>query len=125
VTDDSFPVLLAGRRWDLPHLPFRAIKSIQPALFRIYDEAGGGDMTARSVVALGEAEIESLAKTTWLAIAHVDRELTFEAFQELAFSVSDLLSAFPSIARAAGLRPRDKQATAEASPGEGKSTSTT
>ena len=125
MTDESFPVLLAGRRWDLPHLPFRAIKSIQPTLFKLYNGAGGPEMTVRSVAALGEAEIESLAKATWLAIAHVDRELGFEAFQDLPFSVSDLLSAFPSIARAAGLRPREDQATSEASPGEGKSTSTT
>ncbi len=125
MTDESFPVLLAGRRWDLPHLPFRVIKSIQPALFKIYHEAGGANMTAGSVAALGESEIEALAKATWLAIAHVDRELTFEAFQELSFSVGDLLSTFPSIARSAGLRPRETQAAAEASPAEGKSISTT
>jgi hypothetical protein len=82
-------------------------------------------MTARSIAALGEAEIEALAKATWLAIAYVDRGLTFEAFQDWPFSVSDLLAAFPSIAGAAGLRPRDALATPEASPGEGKSISTT
>ncbi len=123
--DESFPVLLGGRRWDVPHLPFRVIKSIQPALFKIYHEAGGADMTTRSVAALGESEIEALAKATWLAIAHVDRELSFEAFQDLAFSVGDLLSAFPSIARSAGLRPRETRAATEAPPTEGKSISTT
>ena len=125
MTDETFSVHLAGRHWSLPHLPFRAIKSIQPALFKIYNEAGGAEMSARSVAALGESEIEALAKATWLAIACVDRDLSFEAFQDLTFSVSDLLSAFPSIARAAGLRPREKEAAVEASPNEGKSTSTT
>ncbi len=125
MTDESFPVLLGGRRWDVPHLPFRVIKSIQPALFKIYSAAGGENMTTGSVAALGESEIESLAKTTWLAIAHVDRELSFEAFQELPFSVGDLLAAFPSIARSAGLRTRENQATPEALPAEGKSISTT
>jgi hypothetical protein len=125
VTEETFPIRLAGRVWVLPHLPFRAIKSIQPALFKIYNEAGGADMTVRSVAALGEAEIEALAKATWLAIAQVDRELTFENFEDLAFSVSDLLSAFPSIAHAAGLRARETPATREASPGEGKSILTT
>ena len=123
--DETFPVRLAGRQWDLPHLPFRAIKSIQPALFQIYSEAGGADMTARSVAALGESEIERLAKASWLAISHVEPGLTFEAFQDLAFSVSDLLSVFPSIARAAGLRTRETAAAGEASPSGGKSSSTT
>ena len=125
MTEESFAVHLAGRDWALPHLPFRAIKSTQPALFKIYNDAGGAEMTAGRVAALGEPEIEALAKATWLAIAHVDPDLTFEAFQDLPFSVSDLLSAFPSIARAAGLRPRETLAAPEASPEEGKSISTT
>ena len=125
MTDETFPVHLAGREWNLPHLSFRAIKSIQPALFKVYNEAGGAEMTAGSVAALGEPEIEALARATWLAIAQVDRQLTFEAFEGLAFSVSDLLAAFPSIARAAGLRPREALATSEASPSEGKSILTT
>ena len=125
MTDETFPVHLAGREWNLPHLSFRAIKSIQPALFKVYNEAGGAEMTAGSVAALGESEIEAVAKATWLAISFVDREMTFEAFQDLTFSVGDLLSAFPSIARAAGLRPRETGAAAEASPAVGKSTSTT
>ena len=125
MTDEAFPVRLAGRVWALPHLPFRAIKSIQPALFKLYNEAGGPDVAGHGIATLGEAEIEALALATWLAISHVDRELTYAAFQDLPFSVSDLFSAFPSIARAAGLRPRDTSATQEASPGEGKSISTT
>ena len=28
----------AGRRWALPHLPFRLIKAIQPALFKVYSQ---------------------------------------------------------------------------------------
>ena len=125
MSEEMFVVELAGRRWELPHLPFRAIKSIQPALFQIYNDAGGPEMTTRSVAALGEVEIERLARATWQAIAHVDPHLSFDEFMEMAFSVSDLLTAFPSVAKAAGLRPRIEAATPEASPETGKSHSTT
>ena len=43
VSEETFPSSLAGRRWALPHLPFRAIKAIQPALFQVYRDAGGED----------------------------------------------------------------------------------
>lgn len=124
MSDEIFVVELAGRRWELPHLPFRAIKSIQPALFQIYTDAGGAEMSMRSVAALGEIEIERLARATWRAIAEVEPALAFDDFMELPFSVGDLLAAFPAVAQAAGLRPRTEQATQEASPSTGKSTST-
>ena len=124
MSEETFPVSLAGRAWALPHLPFRAIKAIQPALFQIYNDAGGVEMTMSSVAALGEVQIERLAEATWRALFCVDPSLTYEAFLDLPFSVSDLLLAFPSIAKAAGLRPKNEAATPEASPPAGKSTST-
>ena len=124
MSDEIFAVELAGRHWEIPHLPFRAIKAIQPALFQIYNDAGGAEMTTTSVAALGEAQIERLAQATFRALACVDRSLTYEAFLELPFSVGDLLLAFPSVAKAAGLRPQNEAATAEASPPAGKSTLT-
>jgi hypothetical protein len=124
VSEETFGVELAGRRWELPHLPFRAIKAIQPTLFQIYADAGGAEMTTRSVAALGENEIERLAEATWRAIAHADPSLSYETFLDLPFSVGDLLAAFPAVAKAAGLRPREDEATQEASPGVGKSIST-
>ena len=75
VSEETFRRRLAGRRWTLPHLPFRAIKAIQPALFQVYAEAGGEAITTPSVAALGEAQIERLAEATWRAIAHVDPAL--------------------------------------------------
>jgi hypothetical protein len=120
MSEETFAVSLAGRSWALPHLPFRAIKAIQPALFQVYAEAGGEAITTASVAALGEAQIERLAQATWRAIAHVDPALTFEDFLSLPFSVGDLIQAFPSVAKAAGLRARASDATPEASPPPGK-----
>jgi len=123
VSEETFAVTLGGRSWALPHLPFRAIKAIQPALFDIYLAAGGATISNDSVARLGERELERLAEATWRAIAHVDQSLTFPEFLELPFSVGELIQAFPAIAKAAGLRPA-QSATQEASPAPGKSTST-
>jgi hypothetical protein len=119
--EETFPVTLAGRRWDLPHLPFRAIKAIQPALFQVYTDAGGQAITTQSVAALGEVQIERLAEATWRAISQVDPALTYDAFLDLSFTVGDLILAFPSVAQAAGLRAKSSDATPEASPAPGKS----
>lgn len=123
MSDETFPVSLGGRSWRLPHLPFRAIKAIQPALYDIYVAAGGPSMSSDSVARLGEAELERLAEATWRAVAHADPALSFADFLELPFSVGDLIQAFPSVAKAAGLRAAGT-ATAEASSPMGKSIST-
>jgi hypothetical protein len=124
LSEETFPVALAGRRWELPHLPFRAIKAIQPLLFHVYVDAGGEAITTQSIAALGEAQIERLAEATWKAIAQVDPALTYEAFIDLPFTVGDLILTFPSVAQAAGLRAKTSDATSEASPAPGKSIST-
>ena len=123
MSDETFAVALGGRTWALPHLPFRAIKAIQPALFEIFLAAGGQAMSSESVARLGEAELERLAEATWRAIVHVDQSLTFTEFLELPFSVGELIQAFPAVAMAAGLRPA-QGATLEASHQVGKSIST-
>jgi hypothetical protein len=123
VSDETFAVTLAGRSWALPHLPFRAIKAIQPALFDIYLAAGGQAISSDSVARLGEPELDRLAEATWRAIAQVDPALSFADFLDLPFSVGELIQAFPAVAKAAGLRPA-QSATQEASPEAGKSIST-
>jgi hypothetical protein len=125
VSEETFAVALAGRSWALPHLPFRAIKAIQPALFSVYADAGGAEMSAASVAQLGEAQFDRLAEATWRAIAVVEPALSYAEFLDLPFSVGELIQAFPAIAKAAGLRAAaSTEATQEASPPAGKSTST-
>ena len=131
MSDDTFAISLGGKAWSVPHLPFRAIKVIQPALFDIYLAAGGAAMSAKSVARLNEAQLDRLAEATWRAVSFVEPELSFANFLELAFSVGELIQAFPSVARAAGLRPGKVEdqalpanAAQEASQGLGKSIST-
>ena len=125
MSDETFEVALAGRSWALPHLPFRAIKAIQPALFAVYADAGGAEMSAASVARLGEAQFDRLAEATWRAIAAVEPALSYAEFLDLPFSVGELIQAFPAVAKAAGLRAAAAaDATREASPETGKLTST-
>jgi hypothetical protein len=123
VSEETFAVALGSRSWALPHLPFRAIKAIQPILFDIYLAAGGAAMSSESVARLGETELDRLAEAVWRAVAHVDPSLSFADFLDLPFSVGELIQTFPSVARAAGLRP-GQSATREVSPEPGKSIST-
>ena len=131
MSEEPFAISLGGKTWSVPHLPFRAIKAIQPALFDVYLAAGGSSMSAESVARLSEAQLDRLAEATWRALAFVEPELSLANFLDLPFSVGELIQAFPSVARAAGLRPgrvedqaSPAHATQEASQSPGKSIST-
>ena len=131
MSEEAFAVSLGGRRWAVPHLPFRAIKAIQPVLFDIYLEAGGPAMSGESVARLSEVQLDRLAEATWRAVSFVEPKLSYAEFLDLPFSVGELIQAFPSIAKAAGLRPSriedqssPSPATQEASQAAGKSIST-
>ena len=131
MSEEAFAISLGGRTWAIPHLPFRVIKAIQPVLFDIYVAAGGPSMSGESVARLNEAQLDRLAEATWRAVSFVEPELSFANFLDLPFSVGELIQAFPSVAKAAGLRPgriddqaQPATATSEASPDAGKSIST-
>jgi hypothetical protein len=131
VSEEAFAISLGGKSWSVPHLPFRSIKAIQPALFDVYLAAGGASMSGESVARLSETELDRLAEATWRAISFVEPELSFANFLDLPFSVGELIQAFPSVAKAAGLRPGriedhplPAHATPEASQSVGKLIST-
>lgn len=124
MSEETFVITLGGRCWSLPHLPFRAVKAIQPALFQVYADAGGAETSGAGVARLGEAQFDRLAEAAWRAIVVVEPTLDHQAFLNLPFSVRDLIEALPALAKAAGLRAEPTQATQEASPPAGKSTST-
>jgi hypothetical protein len=131
VSEEAFAISLGGKTWAVPHLPFRAIKAIQPMLFDVYVAAGGSSMSGESVARLNEAQLDRLAEATWRAVSFVEPALSFADFLDLPFSVGELIQAFPSVAKAAGLRPgrledqtQRAAATPEASPDAGKLIST-
>ena len=115
---ETFRVALGGKSWDVPHLPFRVIKKVQPALFAIYTAAGGASMSSESVARLGEEDLDRLAEATWQTVAVADPTLTLADFLDLPFSVGDLINAFPAVAKAVGLR--SSSASAGVAPETGK-----
>lgn len=120
MSDETFPVTLAGKSWALPHLPFRLVKTIQPVLFLLYRDAGGEGMSLTTVAELDERHFEDLADALWRAVNFVAPDLSRDDFFDLPFSVGDLIACFPSLARAAGLRtaPRESEAAADGAAGE-------
>ena len=59
MSEETFAISLGGKTWPLPHLPFRAIKAIQPALFDIYLAAGGSVDVGRQRRTSGRAPTRS------------------------------------------------------------------
>ena len=116
---ETFAVSLGGKTWAVPHLPFRVVKTVQPALFDVFLSLGGAGMNEQAIALMSEADLDKLAMAIWRAVSVADQALSYDAFLDLPFSVGDLAMAFPAVARAAGLKAVD-QASQEAAPGEGK-----
>ena len=63
MSEEAFVISLGGKTWSIPHLPFRAIKAIQPALFEAYLGAGGASMSAESVARLERSPARSSCRS--------------------------------------------------------------
>jgi hypothetical protein len=118
-TEEPFRVALGGRSWDLPHLPFRAIKKIQPALFRT--AAVIGDDPAGVLIRLDEEKLDDFLKTLHLALQVVEPALTLADLEVLHFTVNDLIATSAPLYRACGMKFVKREAGApEASPPPGE-----
>ena len=101
---EFFVVSLAGLSWRLPHLPFRVIKRVQPALVRLSQDWLADPDPQRGLMRLDEVQLEDLADAVWMALSEVDKTLTWEQFFELPFDLGELAAALPSLLSACGLR---------------------
>ena len=112
---------LGGHKVHLSPLPWRAVRTLQPALFALNTKINGeGDGT---IASLSEAVLEELAGVVFKAMQHHEvgsLVVTREEFDELPISAADLMRALPAIARAAGLIPRKPDGAAEAASETGK-----
>ena len=104
MSDEIFPVDLGGRHWDLPHLPFRLVKKIQPAVAAISRQFPTALDAQRALVNLDEAALDAIADVVFQAISHADKALTKDAFYELSFASGDLVAALPSVLSACGMK---------------------
>jgi hypothetical protein len=99
---ETFPVTLAGRTWQLPHLPFRILKKLQPRLLAKGAALFGGDLKTL-VFRLDEEQLDALAEDAFTALNFAEPTLSKEQFLELPFSSSELLQTVPSLMQACGL----------------------
>ena len=95
----------AGRDYELPRLPWRLSKQVQPALMQVLSQFGGA--SAPALAALPSAEYDRLGEAVRLALTSVDASMTREAFGELPIGLADLVAAIPAVCLASGLSMRD------------------
>jgi hypothetical protein len=103
MSDDTFPVDLGGVHWDLPHLPFRLVKRIQPAVAAVSRQFPTALDAQRALVNLDEAALDAIAGVVFSAIGYVDATRSKDDFYELPFASGDLMAALPSVLSACGM----------------------
>lgn len=104
MSDETFPVALGGRRWQIPHLPFRVLKKAQPRLLKRSRALAGESSDIGMILRLDEESLDDLAEAVFLAVQVADPSLTREVFLDLPFSAADLIGAMPSVIAACGLK---------------------
>ena len=106
MSDETFPVDLGGCHWDLPHLPFRLVKKIQPAVAAISRAFPTALDAQRALVNLDEAALDAIADVVFAAVNAVDGapSMSKDAFYELPFASGNLVAALPSVLSACGMK---------------------
>lgn len=120
MSDETFPVTLAGQTWDLPRLPFRVCKKVQPRLLKRSRDLFGGRGEASEpgfamalALRLDEPVLDDLADAAYFAVSAVDPKLTREAFLELPFTSGELVAAMKPLLQACGLEVGERAAAAQ------------
>ena len=100
-----YPVSRGGVTFDVPSLPWRLCKELQPGLLGWVVKADVGP-DGRGVLRLTPEDLGALADLVFRALAASPQGMTMtrEAFDNLPFSALDLASALPPILNAIGLK---------------------
>ena len=120
MTDQT--IVLGGRTFAIPPLPWRETKEIEPTLIDIWQNPSRPADTFQ----LSRDELETLAGCVFRALQYARNgveeapKITREEFEDLPFNIADLMAAVPVLARACGLRAVD---SGESDPGKPTGTS--
>ena len=100
-----YPVSLGGVTFDVPSLPWRLCKELQPGLLGWVVKADVGP-DGRGVLRLTPEDLGALADLVFRALAASPqgKTMTREAFDDLPFSALDLANAVPPILNSIGLK---------------------
>jgi hypothetical protein len=110
MSDETYKLELGGKSWDIPVLPFKLVKKIQPVILQVYTSLGGSALTVESMSNIDEAVLDKVLGAVQMVAGHVDKDVTVESLNELPFSVVDLMMTFPVLAQCCGFKPALKSA---------------
>ena len=101
----SYPVSLGGVTFDVPSLPWRVVRELQPALLGWVAKADIGT-DGRGVLKLTADDLGGLADLVFqaLALSPQGKTMTREAFDDLPFSAIDIAAALAPVLQACGLK---------------------
>ena len=99
----SFPVTLGGLVFDVPSLPWRLVKKLQPELL---GWVAAHDISASGALRLTEADLDGLADLVFEAVQRSPNgaALSRDAFDELPASTLEMAQAVAPVLRACGLK---------------------
>lgn len=97
-----FPVELGGRHWDLPRLPWRIVRKVQPGIARQSEALVDGD-TASILRRLDAAMLAEQTHLVLLALQVAEPELTLDQLDELPITLEQLAIAQIAVLSACGL----------------------
>ncbi len=98
----DYPVTLGGYTFDVPSLPWRVVKQVQPGLLALV----GGLPSNERGVRITAADADAIGNYIFQAIAlsPQGQTLTREAFEELPIALLEMAEAVNPILRACGLK---------------------
>jgi hypothetical protein len=102
MSQETFPLTLGGRRWELPHFRWGVIRKLQPRLLR-FSAAFAGLDDASANRRLDEAALEELTGILALAIREIDPNVETDTLDQLPIRPAELFQALPAVMQACGL----------------------
>jgi hypothetical protein len=98
----SYPITLGGLTFDVPALPWRLTKKLQPELLAW---VGAHDVSAQGALNLSEGDLDGLAGLVFAAVrlSPQGRAMTEEALADLPATTLEMAAAVAPVLQACGL----------------------
>lgn len=111
---DSRSVFLAGKSWDIPQLPAKTNKVIDPLILRLLPVFSGHDSdSAEALAKLDETHYALLLEIAFQAMNAYENLVPREEFLNWPITLRELVAAFPVVAQQTGIFVKTESAGAE------------
>jgi len=118
-TGRAATLVIGGRSFDLPHLPWRVAREIEPALYGVIQEFTSPDNTkgfGELLLSMPREQLDGIVDAVFVAAQFSDKELTRETFDDLPFGRTDIARCIQPLCEALGFEQAQGQAGGDASP---------